>query len=143
MKITDITKRINDLLAGETLSYKQLTLHLDAVIDDINTDLASSFPVFSELPDGAVEYTHIPDKYIRSVVCIGAAHYFYITDEEGGTTARTYQELYFTNRYTFVRDWINNVPVEFDASEDGPQGIVPFDLHGQDSTDIDRGVFYI
>jgi len=139
MKITDITKRINDLLAGETLSYKQLTLHLDAVIDDINTDLASKYPAFSELPEGAVEYTHIPDRYIRSVVCIGAAHYFYITDEEGGTAARTYQELYFTNRYTFVRDWIDKVQHE-DERDDSP-GAVTFDLHGTEPVPYDTKVF--
>ena len=139
MKLTEITKRVNQLLAGETLSYQELKLHLDTVIDDINTDLTSKYPAFSELADGVDEYTLIPDRYIRSVICVGAAHYFYITDEEGGTAARTYQELYYTNRFSFVRDWIDKVPHDYER-DDSP-GAVTFDLNGTEPVPYNTDVF--
>ncbi|NLV87690.1 MAG: hypothetical protein GX025_10830, partial [Clostridiales bacterium] len=54
---SQIQKRVNDLLAGETLSYFEMRPFLDQAIDDINQNLGAMFPAFSELPDEITEYT--------------------------------------------------------------------------------------
>lgn len=138
MLIKEIVQRVNRLLAGETLSYDQLKIHLDSVVDDINNTLSSDFPVFSELASDATEYTHFPDRYIRSVVCYGAAYYFYMTDEEGGNPQPGYMSTYMTNKYAMCRDWISQVPVAYEQDEYA--GALPFTLNNVDQ-DIDTGVF--
>jgi hypothetical protein len=138
MTIKDIVKRVNQLLAGETLNYDEMKIHLDSVMDDINNDLSSEFPVFSELAEGATEYTLIPDKYIRSVVCYGAAYYFYMTDEEGANPQPGYMMTYTTNKFAMKRDWIQRVPAEYEKLDD--DGLAPFEL-GRADQDIDMEVF--
>jgi hypothetical protein len=138
MLITDIVNRVNQLLAGETLSYSQMKIHLDSVMDDINNDLSSEFPVFSELAEGATAYTLIPDKYIRSVVCYGAAYYFYMTDEEGANPQPGYMMTYTTNKFEMMRDWIQRVPAEYEKLDD--DGLAPLTLDSADRN-VDMGVF--
>lgn len=113
MKLNDIVARINLLLAGERHTYLQLVDHLDSVIDDINSQLDSKFPAFSELEAGDVEYTAIPDRYIRSVICTGAAWYYFTTDEEGEVVAQQYMYNYERNLYMMIRDYITLVPLEY------------------------------
>lgn len=113
MELTKIVKRINDLLAGETLSYQELLPFLDAAIDDINNDLSAAYPVFSELEEGATVYDFFPAMYIRSVVCYGAVVHFYQTDEEGGQPPMGYMQTYQTNKYMMLRDWAQYVPPEY------------------------------
>lgn len=118
MLIGTIVKRINKLLADEQLVYSQLEPYLDEVIDDINDKLNSSFPAFSEIEKDIihvadVNYNFIPEKYIRTVVCKGAAYKFYIMDEEGSPTAEQYGQDYITALFYMTRDYIENVPEQF------------------------------
>ena len=100
---------------------------LDEVIDDINTALNATFPTFSELEDKAenaiftinTEYNYFPDKYIRSVVCKGAASKYYIMDEEGEPIAEQFAREYSIALFYMVRDYIEQVPEEFRSTSTG------------------------
>ena len=118
MKLTQIVKRINDELAGELLTYQELEPFLDAVIDDINHELDTKFPAFSEFsyatyPEHYPDYDFFPDKYIRNVVIKGAAFKWYIMDEEGIQTAQQYGYDYQDALYYMLRDYLEDVPDEF------------------------------
>lgn len=124
MRVIDIVKRINRYLAGEQLTYHKLLPFLDEVIDDINSELNAKFPTFSDLdiefyPTKSDEYTFIPDKYIRSVVCIGVASKFYTMDEEGIVSAEGYEMTYRQNLFYMLRDYVEQVPIEYDADNTG------------------------
>ena len=124
MKVIDIVKRTNKLLAGEQLIYQKLVPFFDQVIDDINSELNATYPSFSSLdydmlyPENA-EYSYFPDKYVRSVVALGAAYYFYVMDEEGIETATKYEQMYRTNLFYMVRDYIEQVPRFYQADNSG------------------------
>lgn len=124
MLISSIISAINTRLAGETLSLPELITYLDTSIDNINTELDSCFPVFSELPTGTTEYTAIPDKYIRTVVVPGVAAKYYATDEEGILSAPEYKEEFQAGLYYMKRDFSSLIPEEYRAP-DG-QGYVSF-----------------
>ena len=64
MIITNIVSAINTKLAGETLTFNQLRLFMDEVIDDINAALSAKFPDFSTYSEGDT-YNAFPDNYIR------------------------------------------------------------------------------
>jgi hypothetical protein len=113
MKIVDIVKGVNSLLAGELLSQKELQTHLDSVIDDINRDLNATFPAFSELPATVTEYTAFPDQYLRKVVFPGVAYYFYMMDEEGAQSAPAYQDKYNMEKFFMIRDYLSRVPEQY------------------------------
>lgn len=119
MKISKIIERVNRLLAGEILPYNRLLPHLDEVIDDINSQLDSKFPAFSELQEGSVEYNYFPDKYIRSVVVKGAAFKFYCMDEEGALVAQEYGYEYKDALFIMLRDYLTSVPEEYKLNTDG------------------------
>lgn len=124
MRISEIVKRINEKLAGETLLYSQLEVFLDEVIDDINAKLNSKFPAFStvyttDALKNDMGYDYFPEKYIRTVVVIGAAYKFFCTDEEGLPTAQQYSFDYNTNLFVMERDYSALVPEEYRASEQG------------------------
>lgn len=130
MKLSAIVAEINRLLAGELLSYPALKGYLDRTIDDINTHLQSKFPAFSELDLEQDEYNYFPDRYIRQVVCVGAAWYYFISDEEGINTAPEYGSMYQRGLFFMVRDYFNQVPEEYQQTEitplreqDGERGI--------------------
>ena len=145
MKIIEIVKLVNKYLAGEQLTFKKMTPFLDAVIDDINSELNSTYPPFSslelqigEFPSKTDEYSHFPDHYIRSVVCLGAASKFYTTDEEGIMSAEGYEALYRQNLFYMLRDYIEKVPCEYRADYTGSvrqaeeryvENHIPFDFH--------------
>lgn len=116
MLLNDIVRQVNTLLAGEREGYHQLMVHLDKAIDDINSQLNSTFPAFSELPEGKAEYDYFPDRYIRSVVCVGAAWYYFTTDEEGISTAPQYLIDYDRGLFYMLRDYFNLVPEEYQAT---------------------------
>ena len=135
MELNKLVQRVNDLLAGETLTFEDLQIHFDAVIDDINSRLNSTFPALSEFhedkdyyPDYP-DYDFFPDKHIRSVLAIGAAYYFYMTDEEGIEAAVDYARTYNQNLFYMERDYSMGVPEEFQAEDQGslhtpePQGL--------------------
>jgi hypothetical protein len=133
LQLNDIVNRVNKLLAGELLSFDELKEHLDSVIDDINAKLSSKFPVFTEFnvsdyPEYP-NYNLFPDRYIRSVVCLGAAYYFYITDEEGAASAPEYLKQYTYNLFLMQRDYSDKIPEEYRDFETGyftdPAAAVP------------------
>lgn len=91
---------------------------MDQVIDDINDELSTCYPVFSEVmaENASViepEYNFFPDKYIRSVVVKGAAYKFYIQDEEGIDTAERYGAEYYNAVFIMLRDFVSEVPEEY------------------------------
>ena len=122
MKLTQIVGLVNTKLAGETLTYNQMLPYLDGAIIDINSNLNSCFPTFSELYptlDIEANYDLFPDRYITSVVVIGAAFKFYTTDEEGISTAQGYQVEYNQGMFYMIRDYSANVPEMYKASNQG------------------------
>ena len=120
MKLQDIVAGVNELLAGERHSFAQLKRYLDRTIDDINSQLNSTFPVFSDLDASADSYAFFPDRYIRTVVWPGAAWYYYTADEEGIMTAPQYQMDLDRGLFLMTRDYFNQVPVEYQATDITP-----------------------
>ena len=124
MKIRDIVKLTNTYLAGEQLVYQKLLPFYDAVIDDINSRLNSTFPSFTDLDitqldaDDAV-YEFFPDRYVRSVVALGAAHKFYMMDEEGVSYDEAYTSKYEEALFYMTRDYIDQVPEIFQSDSKG------------------------
>lgn len=124
MKIRDIVKLTNTYLTGEQLVYTKLLPFYDAVIDDINSRLNSTYPSFTSLDiydldaDTAV-YDFFPDQYIRSVVALGAAHKFYEMDEEGVVYDTSYEQDYERNLFYMTRDHIDHVPEIFQSDSTG------------------------
>ena len=143
MKVIDIVKLSNKYLAGEQLTYSKLLPFLDAVIDDINNELNATYPSFSSLaidgqPSSSDVYDFFPDRYIRSVVCIGAASKFYTMDEEGIIASEGYEMTYQRNLFYMVRDYIEHVPEFFQSDSKGGvrqaeeryvENHMPFDFH--------------
>lgn len=119
MKLDEITRRLNKKLADEMLSYQDVVYLLDHAVDDINDELFSTFPVFSELAVGSDEYTAFPDKYIRKVVIPGAAYYFYTEDEEGERVAGEFYLNYRDELFKMSRDYMELVPDEYQNNEGG------------------------
>ena len=114
MRIKTLIESINTQLAGELLSIGELKDFVDKAIDDINTRLNTKFPVLTDVMSRAqLEYTAIPDKYIRSVVIPGAAFKYYITDEEGAAVAPKYEEDYLKGLFYMERDYMPIVPEEY------------------------------
>ena len=117
MNIKAVKDLVNARLAGEQLTYSTLRPYLDAVVDDINSKLHAKFKTFSEVSeyDTTKDYTEFPDKYIRTVVAIGAASKWYIDDEEGIETATALAEQYRNNLFIMVRDYGPLVPEDKQA----------------------------
>jgi len=127
MTMVKLLEKINAKLSNERLTYEDLELHLDAVIDDINEKLNSVFPAFSDDPTILV-YDAFPDNYIRSVVVPGVAFKFYTTDEEGISTAQTYGSEYEKGLFIMLRDYLDLVPEEFRADPVRGSYTVPEDM---------------
>ena len=133
-----VTQLFNEKLAGELFNYDEIVSYLDLVIDEINADLSSKFPTFSEFnsiqfpdykaelytkADGTIDwklraevynnYDVFPEKYIRSVVIPGAAYKWFSVDEEGASTAPLFQQEYEKARFEMVRDYMDFVPLEY------------------------------
>lgn len=124
MKVKDLVKLTNTYLAGEQLVYQKLVPFYDAVIDDINSRLNATYPSFSSLVftnlDGEnAIYDFFPDRYLRTVVALGAAHKFYVMDEEGQVYDNAYDEDYERNLYYMTRDYIDQVPPIFQSDSTG------------------------
>ena len=124
MIIRDLVRLTNTYLAGEHLVYHRLIPFYDAVIDDINNRLSSTYPSFSSLSiedvDIAnVDYDFFPDRYIRSVVALGAAHKFYEMDEEGVVYDSAYEQDYERALFYMVRDHIDHVPLIYQSDTTG------------------------
>ena len=70
-------------------------------------------------PKDRTVYDAIPDKYLRSVVALGTALYFYTSDEEGEQIAIDYQARYNQQLFYMVRDYHMLVPERFQNNEGG------------------------
>jgi hypothetical protein len=118
MIIKYIKDLVNARLAGEQLTYSTLLPYLDSVVDEINSKLHAQFRTFSEVStiDQNIDYSEFPDKYIRTVVAIGAAAKWYIDDEEGIETATALVQQYNNNLFIMVRDYGPLVPLDKKAS---------------------------
>lgn len=124
MRVGQIVNLINKHLADEFCSVAELTNYMDRVIDDINTRLNSKFPTISDVMAEAgdttdPDYNVFPDKYIRSVLVVGAAYKYYITDEEGNVTAQQYGAEYNQNLFYMERDYSFSIPEIYRESEQG------------------------
>lgn len=123
MKLTDIKTLTNTRLAGEQLTYSALVPYFDAVIDEINEKMHACFKTFSEInPTGFGEpavYEEFPDKYIRTVVCVGAAAKWYVDDEEGIETATALKAQYTNNLFVMVRDYGPLIPENKKRNDEG------------------------
>lgn len=123
MYITNLVRLVNHKLANELLSETELLMYMDSVIDDINAQLNAVFPTFSEViaEEGInnPDYQAIPDKYLRSVVIVGAAVKFYEADEEGNQTAITFVQDYKQQLFYMLRDYSYNIPEEYKAETQG------------------------
>lgn len=118
MKINVIVRSVNKYLADEILRYEDLELFLDRTIDDINQALNAKFPAFSDFMasddvDAEGNYDFFPDRFIRSVVTVGTAYYFYQADEEGESVANSYYKMYQEALYLMTRDYLMLVPDEY------------------------------
>lgn len=118
MDLTKIVQKVNNKLAGEMLTYDMMKDYLDDVIDDINARLSTNFPVFSDFtleayPESYPNYSFFPDRYIRSVVTLGAAYKFFVVDEEGLPTAQQFSYDYQDALFIMERDYSDLIPEEF------------------------------
>lgn len=152
MKYNLIVGLISKHLADEIVSESEMLSYMDRVIDDINTRLNTVFPTFTEFKETQfdyesisgstpldLDYTPIPDKYIRSVIVPGAAYKYYTTDEEGSYAAPKYEEDYRLGLFYMERDFSFRIPAEYLADE---QGYVEID--GSDNgleVPFNRGLF--
>ena len=129
MKYNTIVNLISKHLADELVSEVEMLSYMDRVIDDINVQLNTTFPTFTEFKEQQTEqatldsldldYTAIPDKYIRTVVIPGAAYKYYTTDEEGNYAAPKYEEDYRQGLFYMVRDYSFSVPTQYRADAQG------------------------
>lgn len=142
--MSDIVSRVNRKLAGETLVMTQMIDCLDDVIDDINTQLNSTFPSFTELYGTTVtDYNYFPDKYIRKVVVTGAAWYFYTLDEEGEAVATQFQADYQKFLFYMVRDYSSQIPELYRADNTGHITFEQETVSGERGVEIDNGYFQL
>lgn len=129
MHIANLVNLINHKLADELLSQTQLLMHMDSVVDDINAKLNTVFPTFSEIiaKEGVnnPDYQAIPDKYLRSVVVVGAAHKYYEVDEEGNVSAQMFAQDYQQQLFYMLRDYSLSIPTEYRA--EAVQGAIELD----------------
>ena len=138
MLIKNIVALVNAALAGEQCTYAELKPFLDKAVDEINTQLNAKYPVFSELGGYDVDYNMLPDKYIRTVVVVGAAWYYYTADEEGAPAAQQYALEFQRGMFYMTRDMLYSIPVEYQA--DDHQGMVQFDFNAQQGISLPYGI---
>ena len=126
MTLLDMKKGLNSLLAGEMLSLDMMKQHLNFAIDEINTAMDTCFPTIDS-NSLAFDYTAIPDKYIRSVVLPGAAHHYYMVDDEGTTPEKDFYQQFELGKFYMLRDYSYKVPEIYqntDADDGSHSGAV-------------------
>lgn len=126
MFYSNVINLIRKHLGDELVTEAELYGYIDRVIDDINAQLNTCFPTFTEFSEenygisgNLLDYTAIPDKYIRTVIVPGAAFKYYTTDEEGGLAAPKYEEDYRQGLFYMLRDYSFSVPAKYRADEQG------------------------
>lgn len=147
-KLVDTVNRtyiVSDYLRAPDIYY-----YMDRVIDDINSNLQANYPTISDWdefvekwnekfpnhPKDRTNYDVIPDRYLRTVVALGTALYYYNNDEEGEQIAVDYLQRYNHNMFLMIRDYHMLVPPMFQNNfggfidfsynrERGPIGLHP------------------
>lgn len=134
MLLTKLIDTVNrTYITSDYLRAPDIYYYMDRVIDDINTNLQARYPVISEWdefvekwnekfpdhPKDRTNYDAIPDRYLRSVVALGTALYYYNSDEEGEQIAVDYLQRYNQNMFFMVRDFHNQVPWFYQNDEGG------------------------
>lgn len=126
MLYANVISLIQKHLGDELVTESEMYAYIDRVIDDINVQLNTCFPTFTEysvandyLSSTLLDYTCIPDKYIRTVIIPGAACKYYTTDEEGSYAAPKYEEDYRQGLFYMLRDYSFRVPEEYREEEQG------------------------
>lgn len=128
--IMNLRNYINrNFIVSEHLHPIDMMGYMDAVIDDINEDMQTTFPTFSEWADFCAEhpeleldpsvYTAFPSMYLRRVVAPGTALKFYAYDEEGEQVASKFYLDYEKGRFGMLRDYLHKVPEHFQNKEGG------------------------
>lgn len=134
-----LVRDINKKLVDQGLTFDELQLFIDSCIDDINNVLNATYPTtaemdlvnlryhgseedISKLPEIYTKWkdgllTLFPAAVVRKVIVTGAAYKWLTADEEGISVATTYGQEYQSELYNLQRDYSNQVPVEFCASE--------------------------
>ena len=148
MKYNVIINLISKHLADEIVSESEMLSYMDRVIDDINTRMNTIFPTFTEYKEAnpdidntVLDYTAIPDKYIRTVIIPGTAFKFYTTDEEGGYASPKYEEDYNNGLFYMLRDFSFNVPEKYQADVAYADGDYPVDQQGYINLGTDAGLW--
>lgn len=126
MLYNKIIELVSKHLADELVSESEMLSYMDRVIDDINNQMSTSFPTFTEfkednisIPATELDYNIFPDKYIRTVVVPGAAFKYYTTDEEGGYASPKYEEDYRQGLFYMLRDYSFSVPEKYRLDNQG------------------------
>ena len=139
-----LVRDINIKLAGESLTWAQLQLYVDNVIDDINYTLNACYPTTAEMdtfiransqaenPDNLnsedlIDYRNwnndilsiLPYSVVHKVVIVGAALKWLTADEEGLNTAPEFTQEYTKALYALQRDFCNKVPAKYQAMDQG------------------------
>lgn len=131
MLVSEIVRKVNEQLAGERLTVTKMMTHLDYAIHDINQAMNADFPTVSSYAAAKVadetfastelvNYNLMPDRYIDTVLVLGAARHFYRVDEEGAVSAPVLDAEYGKNLFFMQRDYIHAIPEEYqDCSYNG------------------------
>ena len=137
MEINRLTMLCNQRMAGELLRTDEWMPYWDEVVHDINNELNSKFPtVTAFILDTTnllgTNYNFIPDKYMETVFVYGACTKYYDMDEEGIGPAQKFEQKYMEHKFMMLRDFVENIPEEFQADDAGFRDSDP---------DMERGLF--
>lgn len=134
MKINTLVDHINrGNIASDYIRIPEIYYYMDKVIDDINDRLQAKYPSFTEYesfvnqwneqyPDNPLDrtdYSVIPDRWLRKILPVGVARYYYMKDEEGEVAASDYFRTYENNLFLLVRDFHSQVPEIFQNNDGG------------------------
>ena len=120
-------------IASDYVRAPEIYTFMDKVIADINRRIQATYPPVSEYADFVTEwnaanpdtpltqdnYSVIPDRFLRNVMPVGVARYYYMRDEEGESVGSDYFRAYETALFEIERDLFNVVPVQFQNTEGG------------------------
>jgi hypothetical protein len=120
-------------IASDYIRAPEIYSYMDKVLLDANDRLQANFPMVSDWADFVTQwnidnpentatqddYSAIPDRYLRRIMPVGVARYFYMKDEEGESVGSDYFREYEKAMFEFVRDYLPLVPLVFQNNEGG------------------------